>query len=201
MSEEKNNDWVPNIDEIPDDYEVIVRVDDWILTGVLNDPFYNFFWWSDVAKSTMKPLVKRSSLLRELTVKAAEAAIASFYFGDEPIVQKKRIKYILGKSVDAGIDSDYEKEKMSQDDISYTGKECNRMYKQARARVFKMIESLEKLDDGGDRDYIERTVMRNQAFECAYLCMRTEDPEDTFYILWGLIDMFYEPMIKGSEGE
>ena len=189
------------------DVEVRFVMDDWILADVLDDPFYNFKWFADFAKSKMKPLVKKYSLPRELVIKAAEVVLWSFIFQDDIKEQKKRIKFIIAKSMDDSLDRKYEKQPLVLGDVRFTQKEFSKFYYQAKTRFFNLMESLDKLDDGGDEDRTERVMTRNQAFECSYLCLRAEDPEEAFYILWGLIDQYQvwlKPMMDKyfeSQGE
>ena len=172
------------------DVEVRFVMDDWILADVLDDPFYNFKWFADFAKSKMKPLVKKYSLPRELVIKAAEVVLWSFIFQNDIKEQKKRIKFIIAKSMDDSLDRKYEKQPLALKDVRFTQQEFSKFYHQAKIRFFNLMESLDKLDDGGDEDRTERVITRNQAFECSYLCLRAEDLEDAFYILWGLIDQY-----------
>ena len=190
---EKNE--IDHVQELLDrGYEVQFIVDDWILEDILEDPFYNFKWFADVAKSDTKPLVKKYSIARELAIKAAEIVISSFIYGSEPTEQKKRIKFIVAKSMADSIDKNYEKEPLALKDVMFSKEELKKYSRQAEARLFNLMDRLEKMDNGGDEYHEERAVFRSQAFNCSYLCLRTDDPEGTFYLLWGLIDHYQERM-------
>ena len=185
-------------------YDVEYVVDDWILEDVLDDPFYNFKWFADFAKSKMKPLVKKYSLGRELVIKAAEVVIGSFIFNRSLKEQKKRIKFIISKSMDDSIDRKYEKEPLSLEDLGPFQNDHRKFRGQAERRFFNLMDRLGELDDGGDGRYVERVMLRNQAFECSYLCLCTEEPKETFYILWGLIDWYHgmmKPLFDAYERE
>ena len=134
------------------DVEVRFVMDDWILADVLEDPFYNFKWFADFAKSKMKPLVKKYSLPRELVIKAAEVVLWSFIFQDDIKEQKKRVKFIIAKSMDDSLDRKYEKQPLALEDVRFTQQEFTKFYHQAKTRFFNLMESLDKLDDGGDED-------------------------------------------------
>ena len=171
-------------------YEVHFIAADWILEEILDAPFYDFRWFADCAKSKMKPLVKKYSLARELTIKAAEIVLWSFVFNSELMEQKKRIKFIVAKAMEDSIDEKYEKEDLTVDGVRFTSQEYNKYYRQAKTRFFNLIDHLDNRDDVNESNSTERVATRNQAFEASYLCLRTTNPEDAFYILWGLIDQF-----------
>lgn len=154
----------------------------------------------------MKSLVKKYSLARELTIKAAEIVLWSFVFNSELVEQKKRIKFIVAKAMADSIDGKYDKEDLTVDDVRFTSQEYNKYYRQAKTRFFNLIDHLDNRDDVNEFNSTERVVTRNQAFEASYLCLCTTNPEDAFYILWGLIDQFevwLKPMMdrcrKGSD--
>ena len=140
----------------------------------------------------MKPLVKKYSLPREMAVKAAEVVMCSFVFQTDVREQKKRVEFIVSKSMADSIDKGYEKIMLRPGDIRFSDKEYTKFYRQARTRFLNLYDRVEALNDEKDENHTERVLTRNQAFECSYLCLRTEDPESAFYVLWGYIDMYKE---------
>ena len=204
-AEPSRSSWRNNEREIIDKaiangYDVRYVMADWIMDEVLKAPFYNFDWFADCAKSKMKPLVKKYSLARELTIKAAEVVLWSFMFQDEIKEHKKRIKFVIAESMDRSIDIKYDKQPLKIDDVRFTQQEYTKFYRQARMRFFNLVMRLDREKNQIDEYHTYRIATRDQAFECSYLCLRAEDPEDAFYILSGLIDQYYvwlKPMMDG----
>ncbi len=172
------------------EYGIERKVDDWILSPILEDPFYNFRWFVDCGERKMKPLVRNYSLPRELTIKAAETVMCSFVYGTELLEHKKRIKYIVSRAIEEGLDKKYGKEPLCVADVRFPPEVYRKCYRQARTRFFNRLERREELDDRGEENYVERLMARDTAFEAAYLCLRAEDPEEAYYVLWGLTDQY-----------
>ena len=99
----------PLRDNVPEGYDVFID-QDWILSDIIDAPFYDMKWFADFAKSKMKPLVKKYSLPRELYIKAYENVLLLSAYGTDLEDQKKRIRSIIVKCKDLGVDRNYERQ-------------------------------------------------------------------------------------------
>ena len=196
----------PLRDNVPEGYDEFIE-QDWILSDIIDASFYDMKWFADCAKSKMKPLVKKYSLPRELYIKAYENVLLMSAYGTDLEDQKKRIRSIIVKCKDWEVDRKYEKQMVYGDEVKFPEKECRKYQGQARTRLFNLMKGTDAFsrlmkernpEIRGDDRYAERIVTRNLAFDAAYLCLRSEEPEHTFYYFWDLMDSFVEEM-KGAE--
>ena len=188
----------PDVNDVPDNYGVFV-IRDWILDGIAEDGFYDFNWWAHYAESKMRSLVKKYSLARELYISAYENVLLSIYFGKDLKQYKKRIDAIVYQWMEELIGIDYDRESIERKDLSFTEKDGRKYVGQAVRRFNNLLKSLRGLDDGSDELYVERCLTRNLAFELSYLCMRTDQPEETFRLICGMMDVIDAQVRPGCE--
>lgn len=196
----------PTRDNVPEGYDAFIE-QDWILSDIIDASFYDMEWFAGCAKSKMKPLVKKYSLQRELYIKAYENVLLMSAFNTDLEDQKKRIRSIIVKCKDWEVDRKYEKQMVYGDELRFSDKEVRRYQGQARTRLYNFMRRIDGFyrlmrekepEMRADDRYVERVVTRNLAFEASYLCLRSEEPEHTFYYFWNLMDSFVEKM-KGGE--
>ena len=165
------------------EYGINIEKWDWILSYILNDRLYGMRWWLDYAKSDLKPLVKKYSLRRELAVKAAGIVICSRQFGEGIADHMNRIGYILKYAQEKGFGTGFDKEPIPEDELGFSEKEYRKFRRQAKLRFYNGVERLKRSPLGYSDEDIEYFTARDTAFQAAYLCLRSDNPDQTFATL------------------
>ncbi|MDY5871670.1 MAG: hypothetical protein SPJ57_00365 [Candidatus Methanomethylophilaceae archaeon] len=190
--DENTKEWVLREDSFPDVDGICFMSFDWIMEPLYQETFYDFDWWLNVAKSHVRPGVKKYGVPRELYMAAIRNVLVSDRTGEYLDFLMKRMKCIVRKAMRRSYDTGLERPHLKSDDVTFPNDLERRYCRQAVVRFANDIERhrgiASKNEDYDEEHHITRAV----AFDSAYLCLCTDDPMGTMYILWSLMKTMNE---------
>ena len=80
--DENTKEWVLREDSFPDVDGICFMSFDWIMEPLYQETFYDFDWWLNIAKSHVKPGVKKYGVPRELYIAAIRNVLVSDRTGE-----------------------------------------------------------------------------------------------------------------------